>query len=714
MIPLDFHFLSPHSLLLILACPICFILFWYLYRYRQNIVLMSEMVQLRSPSIYWFKVATFCLAVCFSIIALMQPVGNAQYPESALHLQDKHKQNLKVELKRKAHDVFILIDVSSSMSVTDARLNKTRLQAAQNIADEIISQLTGESVGLYTFTSDLDQISPLTLDSLFVRLMLKEIQINENGVPGTDIGNSLYDFFENYYSTESVRMKSLILLSDGEDNTLTSLPEDQKRTRVASIVELFQKQKGLPWHVYTIGTGSLTGGLVPDVTFEGKPVTSKLEEFLLKSLSQGGKGHYYSANDFTASELAHTILKEMSKEPPYYENTEKEIQSAILKNFIGDKDLFYTHYFQIPIALASLLLILFLFLPDQTNAMRLMIAFIFLTESMYADDNSLNQANAIAKSFVEAKMYEDALVIYQKLLHTSLIGKEKAAITYNIGTIYLLQNAWEKSIKELSAIESKNAASFLQEYIHKNLALAFFEKGKEENNPIAAKEEFHRALKEVASLPKEMQQPLKSALESAINEAEPQAKQMVEQAITGLHSLDTQKIHQSNSTELLKLLIEQQQYLLWLTLEELFTSSDQFRQMASFLQQRQTFLIEISDQYFLVLDAEQKQNYASNICQSTPWAQALPHVSLGDDFAIQASLLLQINEPLQQVVIEQKSALQEWQAALDEIESPRTQSNSCLTESSYAESFKTLIKMQINDLPTPVISPPKKSVLKPW
>ena len=84
-----------------------------------------------------------------------------------------------------------MLDTSASMSVEDTRQKNTRLEVAKEIIDEMVQKLDGQNVALYSFTSALTPIVPLTLDYLFTRLMLQDVHLNYGEVAGTDLFESL-------------------------------------------------------------------------------------------------------------------------------------------------------------------------------------------------------------------------------------------------------------------------------------------------------------------------------------------------------------------------------------------------------------------------------------------------------------------------------------------------------------------------------------------
>lgn len=112
------------------------------------------------------------------VLALMDPVLHVvseQFVSESSPVQT-------TTVRRKAHDVVFLLDVSASMGVKDGRLSRSRLDYAKELIDEIVARLHGETVSLYTFTSKVAQVVPGTMDYLYLRMLLRDVEVNSTGV----------------------------------------------------------------------------------------------------------------------------------------------------------------------------------------------------------------------------------------------------------------------------------------------------------------------------------------------------------------------------------------------------------------------------------------------------------------------------------------------------------------------------------------------------
>lgn len=331
-------------------------------------------------------------------LALMQPLGNGHYPEGNLLKSKAEPLNTQeVKLRRKAHDIIFLVDASASMSVKDARLGKARLDYAKEIAEEMAANFSGESASLYTFTSEVTQLSPPTFDYLFVRFMLREIIINEGGTSGTNFVTAFTEMRKKFFKKPSPRLKTLVVFSDGGDTTLESSDPSERQKTLSSLFSLISDAEDLQLRIYTIGMGSKEGGKIPDLVYQDHAVHSSLEENFLQKIAKLGRGAYYEANQFTALTLAESLKAELKKDPPYYDEKQSETEIAV-QNLLEESSLVYDHYFQIPLGIALLLFSLALFSPDTYARKEL--SFLY---SKIVSDNLLRQEEDKKQTFPAVK-----------------------------------------------------------------------------------------------------------------------------------------------------------------------------------------------------------------------------------------------------------------------------------------------------------------------
>lgn len=325
-------------------------LYWRLFQWRQEAgarfvspELRDRVTTRRSRTAFLVKAMLISVAWVAAAMALTGPKGHGRY--LVAERKQQAAQQERGVVRHRAHDVVFLLDASASMNVHDARNGMTRLEYAKEIIDEVIDGLKGESVAVYAFTAQPTNIVPSTQDYLFARTMTRQIGINEGDVAGTDFVAALETVKDKHLSGD--KAVTLIVLSDGGDTRLESLQGRDRRKEEAAIVSRVMTASGGHLRVFTIGMGSLKGGVVPFVTYEDKEVLSALDEELLKMLSEQGGGRYYFAGDWNAFAIAHDLVTQIDAEDVVTEqNTSRKVIVG------GSRDLVYDYYFQVPLGLA--------------------------------------------------------------------------------------------------------------------------------------------------------------------------------------------------------------------------------------------------------------------------------------------------------------------------------------------------------------------------
>lgn len=352
MIPSDLFFRFDSASYLLLGTIIIFILFQLLYRYRKNALKYFEesVVIQRSKTIFWSKVFALILAWALLVFALMQPEGNAHYPDEIVSKAVK-KVEAKGKLRKRGQEVLIFIDASASMAVTDTSNGQSRLSKAKEIADLVIRKLEGENVSLFAFTSSVTQLSPSTLDYLFVRLMLRDMRINEGDIGGTDFLAALKTLKSQVIQAPQSSFKTAIILSDGGDYRLDQSQNPSFQKSIDELMDQISKAESWKLRVDTIGVGSKAGGTIPDVTDKGQTVHSSLQDFLLKKIALKGRGNYFDSSVASDVDIANRIVAALKKDPSTI--SESELLASLAA---GTDEKIYDLYFQLPLGLALLLL----------------------------------------------------------------------------------------------------------------------------------------------------------------------------------------------------------------------------------------------------------------------------------------------------------------------------------------------------------------------
>ncbi len=251
------------------------------------------------------------------------------------------------EIKRRGLDILVAVDVSKSMLAEDIKPN--RLERAKLALGDFVKHLKGDRIGLIAFSGSAFAQCPLTVDYSGFLLSAEALDINTIPKGGTSISSAIRQAMESYEGGLK-KYKVLIIITDGEDH-------EGDPVRLA---ELAQKE-GIK--IFCIGIGTNEGELIP-VTDEsgnkgflkdrsGAVVKSRLDETTLQkiALTTGGSYVRASSKEFGLDLIYKEKLSEMEK---------RELESKMAKQ--------YEERFQIPLALAFLLLAAEFIISDRRRA----------------------------------------------------------------------------------------------------------------------------------------------------------------------------------------------------------------------------------------------------------------------------------------------------------------------------------------------------------
>jgi Ca-activated chloride channel family protein len=467
MIPQDLHYGFFQGYILMFTVFLLGGCFWYLYNYRKKTLLMysstenlNKLMIPRSKIIYFLKALAFCLSWVLICYAFMQPEGNGYYPGAI--------KNADIDvLKLKPHDIIFMIDASASMSVKDTLSGKTRLELAKEIADEILSVLQGENAALYAFTSTATKMSPPTPDIFFVRMMLRDLELNEGGITGTDFKKSLEKIAQKHFTEAPEKLTTLIILSDGEDTHIQTLPDAEKAQATEDILKIFGDPEALNLRTFTIGMGSTKEEVIQGILYAGKPVYTKLNEGLLKLLSSKGRGTYFNSNTESAIVISREIFKKFEEDNLFLKESNKKEDPKKL--------LIYQLYFQVPLGISLLLLSFYIFFPDVSLFSKTKLVLIVISLSHMTLQASTADGLKKADLYFQSEDYKTSEKIYKELLKEPLDPFQKAVVLYNEGTALLFANNLAQAINTFESISLKGSPPpFLTRAIKTNLSIARF------------------------------------------------------------------------------------------------------------------------------------------------------------------------------------------------------------------------------------------------
>lgn len=194
----------------------------------------------------------------------------------------------------------IAIDSSSSMFTTD--IEPTRFEAAKQISQGLIDEMTNETrVGLVSYSGSVDIVSEVSSDLEGIDLSIKNMSIGEEA--GTGIGDAVVSSSTLIQNSSAPR--KVVLITDGENNVGSSVNESIRFANTHNV------------SVYTIGLGTDQTGDQYGV-IEGNNATradfANLNEEELQRLSNstGGESIFVTNNTEVEPGFVGIFEKEVS------------------------------------------------------------------------------------------------------------------------------------------------------------------------------------------------------------------------------------------------------------------------------------------------------------------------------------------------------------------------------------------------------------------
>ena len=210
------------------------------------------------------------LGLAFALIALAQPRWGYTFQD----------------VERKGLDLLIAVDTSRSMLSNDVQPN--RLERVKLAAQDLISELQGDRVGLIAFAGRAFLQAPLTIDYGAVVESINDLDTKTVPEGGTNISEAIA-LASGTFGKSAMGNRALILFTDGEE-----LSGDAVKAAKAAA------DAGV--RIFTVGVGTPQGSLIP-ITGEdgetafvkdsaGQVVKSKLDENRLREVAQASGGIY--------------------------------------------------------------------------------------------------------------------------------------------------------------------------------------------------------------------------------------------------------------------------------------------------------------------------------------------------------------------------------------------------------------------------------------
>ncbi len=272
-------------------------------------------------------------------------------------------------------DIVVALDVSNSMAVEDAIPN--RLAKSKHWLGSFMDQLGGDRVALVAFAGSSFVASPLTTDHDYIREILGDLSHGSISNQGTDLDLALGTAARllaggaEALGEDQTRASSVVILvTDGEDNEGLALESARKL-----------KESGV--NLYILGVGTEQGGPIPirdesgqmrgyKRDAQGGTVVSRFTGDSLDRLAEAGGGRMVRLTES--------------------EDEVREILGAIGKmdrRGLQDKKVVtYQERFQIPLALAVILLVVSSVMRVRKLAVLLLGFWLWGAAPVYASSES--------------------------------------------------------------------------------------------------------------------------------------------------------------------------------------------------------------------------------------------------------------------------------------------------------------------------------------
>lgn len=250
------------------------------------------------------------------------------------------------EVKREGVDIFICLDVSSSMKAED--IKPSRLENAKREVSQMLDHLQNDRIGIVVFAGESFLQLPLTSDYSAARLMLNTVDVDIVPVPGTAIGSAIRLAMKSFVEGEK-KHRAIIVITDGENHEDDAVAAAKDAATDGIIV-------------HTIGMGSAMGAPIPiyqngmqtgyQKDNDGNAIVTKMDEAALQEIADAGGGKFVRASNNTNElESIYNAVAGMEK---------KEFGARVVSE--------YEDRFQYFLGAACLLLIAEYFVSERKNA----------------------------------------------------------------------------------------------------------------------------------------------------------------------------------------------------------------------------------------------------------------------------------------------------------------------------------------------------------
>lgn len=331
-------FAQPHVLWALAVIVPALILF-FIWAERARSRLMRQFIQERllgallsglSPRRRRWRQVLVVLAVALLLVALARPQWGYEWEEA-------HQRGL---------DIVVALDTSKSMLAEDIKPN--RLERAKLAALDLANLAQSDRLALVPFAATAFLQCPLTIANDIFAENVRLLNVSTMPVPGTALPDAIETAMTVLKSGEDQNEKALVIISDGENWEGDALAAAEKAA-----------QAGM--RIFTIGVGTTDGDLIPTrdtkgrVEFhrdaDGNVVKTRLNETLLQQIASAGNGFYLP---LAGANAMNTLYEKGLAPMPQSDLSTRRFRR-------------YHEQYHWPLALAIVLLIAEMFLPERTS-----------------------------------------------------------------------------------------------------------------------------------------------------------------------------------------------------------------------------------------------------------------------------------------------------------------------------------------------------------
>lgn len=300
----DIEFLHLNNYIYSILALLIIVIIWLGYKKKGEILSYFRLTF--NPKYKLLRFVTLIIGLSLISFALLGPI----------------KEIGVTEVKSSGLDIYVLIDTSKSMLVEDVL--PSRLEKGKSLVEELVRELDGDRIGIIPFSSTAYVQMPLTDDYDLANMFIDVIDTDMISGGGSNLAKAL-EVAKSSFDLSATGDKVILVISDGEEHS-------------AEAEEIINKMEEDQIHVYAIGMGTVEGGLIPEydpVTnektgykkdSEGHAIMSKLNESMLKTITNQTNGEYYQST-LTSNEISRLVnefssLKKSDKKTNHIKNYE--------------------------------------------------------------------------------------------------------------------------------------------------------------------------------------------------------------------------------------------------------------------------------------------------------------------------------------------------------------------------------------------------------